>query len=510
MAEIIIFFPNHVLRDWPAIAARFFAEKLTFIDLVRLIHTSRGLPPLPTPGESLLYAHSSRYEMHAGEKAFFESFGKERIQGSATKEMISATSWEYSGREELLPAWSLEELASNFIGDIRTLPSCGPFVLLMKQVFAAQQCGTNPKIPRNHGWTNPPQLPSGWLPDGRSVKSSKPSQSLQELRSIIDQLVDSRPRRHRAIVKRRLRTSRVPTPLESAGIIAECKGDPQKIIEKYHNVLAGELLLWLLSEGKLLVQFLANRVRTGPNATIERSVFSHRCEAALKARAERNRSSYAEEKERFSHERFYSKGVKARGRRMWFRSPTKTSQVKDSPPLSTMSNFNRSLYDSPPLRVFEATSDDEAKPAEQNAISFDSGKESPNIDEFEVAIISSNLPVDDTNSSDDADVDDPVYAELPQSSPELDPRFEVNKASSCAIPQPWKSGANEALSLTEPLFDSTVAYNGASEAVSLVHESSLKPRAPHIWEDFGCCSACDQNSVNMFLKMPDGEDNGGV
>lgn len=309
--EILTFYPNHALT-WPAITARVLADFGTIAAIVSHVNTYW---PAATPDEKLL-ANTQRYHIKRACQEIFgigddEDHWKSTVKTLARRKTFEDNPWYPRGTHNLAdldPAWTLYELGEMFEnGDV---PSSGPF---QDQIVQALRNGPDRKRDTRHlhgsflGHMNPPSLPLDWKPQFESAFDRQRAKTSQQ-------------RQSRENAKRTAREAKLdPQAAKMCAMVnvdPDVVGDPDATISRHYNMIAGEILLWLLDgDGGNLTQ---QQVQAKLNAEIERrnhvareagsyveiglvdrSTLAYRKRAALKAQANREGKTYEKKYEEF-------------------------------------------------------------------------------------------------------------------------------------------------------------------------------------------------------------------
>lgn len=303
--ELIVFFPNHAFKVH-AIGARILVEKFSQAEVFRLLHLSRGLGIDPPKDSVLTPANTIRVQLKACKDAVLRDMF--RCGGGdinlVTHDQIVALAWQWAGNprnknQPLDPAWSLQEIAVRFPGNLLELPDMGPFTMLVKNAFRQYQDlqAMNPEVvlapqadpPSTLPALNPPPMPPSWH---LGLNSNFRAVTLFADANGSNDLVGS--------VLRSSRDSRRFADLGT--ILAQYDNSASRILHEAPHLIDGEVLLYFCArEGFCMtiaqIADYVKEVHLPSVKPIGKSAYSHRMAEALAARAKKNGTSPAHERE---------------------------------------------------------------------------------------------------------------------------------------------------------------------------------------------------------------------
>ena len=310
--ELLTFYPNHVLL-WPAITTRVLADFGTMAAITT--HVNFHWPP-EQPEEALL-ANTLRYHIKRLCLEFIggvtdDSDWKGAVKSRAKRDLFRDTPWLPSGQrnlKQLDPACTLYEVGEPFAG-WQEMPSSGLFRDMVSEAMRNSPYQLQDSKPCEGSFldaANPPSLPRDWLPHFESSNERERLGILQQ-------------RQSQERVKRTARKAMLD-PQEAKEctidrIDEDVQGNPDAIISRHFDRIAGEILLWLLdrnggnlTQGQLLDKISAEIKRRNEAAAlggsavrmnlIERSTLAYRKRAALNARAKKEGTTYENKYDEF-------------------------------------------------------------------------------------------------------------------------------------------------------------------------------------------------------------------
>ena len=333
--ELITFYPNHVLR-WPAIAARVSEDGFTPQRVVEKINRERMT--LDNSGHEIDAAnlifvqwaleHLNR-DFHEDTHWTVMSRRKVAIDKYATRPWVPEGKYRsYRTLEiDLKPAWPLTRVGAYFGENPYDVPGTG---LFRDQVAAAIGRATSvmdASGTERRRLSNPPQLPTGW------------SSAVQHDRSIQWRNIDHGNRNSTSFFNTRETMANFNSQKLTREVLdLTIRDDAETIIDEHPDLLAGEILLWIISRngGRMLLIDVYEKVLSNVeefNAKLpesshdikhrpSRSTFNVRKRQALQQRAAYKDTSYEDEFRFFdAHEAFdrarrdpVSPGERLRGR----------------------------------------------------------------------------------------------------------------------------------------------------------------------------------------------------
>lgn len=301
--ELIVFFPNHALKVH-AIGTRILAEKFSQAEVCRLLHLSRGLGIDPPKESVLAPANTIRVQLRACKEAVLKDiFHCGMDINLVTQTQIEGLQWAWVGKprskvQPLLPAWPLQAIAVRFPGNVLELPDMGAFTLLIKDAYRQYQNvqALNPDVllapqadlPSITPASNPPQLPSAWHLgcniNFRAVMLFSDAGGFNNIAGSV------------------LRFSRDSRLTDVGTVLTQYNHDAHRIMCEAPHLIDGEVLIYFCARHGFCMTLaqIADYIKDVHPPGIKplsKSAYSHRMGDALNARARKNGTTIAQERD---------------------------------------------------------------------------------------------------------------------------------------------------------------------------------------------------------------------